>query len=174
MTPTGVSCRLITVPAKQINGKDPKIMATETKDINWLTEQVNDKCGTELAARDIRIVIRKLVKDGTIERGEGRYAFTGLKDDRVVAVIKAVKSGATDEAKKERLSSLKKSKAADDEAPAKPSRKRKAAAAEPEDDEEAPKPSRRRKDTGDVTPPKRRRAKKVEVEDDEDVDLDEI
>ena len=150
-------------------------MATETKDINWLTEQVNDKCGTELAARDIRIVIRKLVKDGTIERGEGRYAFTGLKDDRVLAVIKAVKSGATDEAKKERLSNLKKSKAkgADDEAPAKPSRKRKAA--EPEAEEEAPKPSRRRsKDTGDVTPPKRRRAKKVEVEDDEDVDLDEI
>ena len=150
-------------------------MATETKDINWLTEQVNDKCGTELAARDIRIVIRKLVKDGTIERGEGRYAFTGLKDDRVLAVIKAVKSGATDEAKKERLSNLKKSKAADDEAPAKPGRKRKAAAAEPEAEEEAPKPSRRRsKDTGDVTPPKRRRAKKVEVEDDEDVDLDEI
>lgn len=155
-------------------------MATETKDINWLTEQVNDKCGTELAARDIRIVIRKLVKDGTIERGEGRYAFTGLKDDRVVAVIKAVKSGATDEAKKERLSNLKKSKAkdVDDEAPAKPARKRKAAAAEPEaEEEEAPKPSRRRakKDTGDVTPPKRRRAKKVEVEDDdEDVDLDEI
>lgn len=155
-------------------------MATETKDINWLTEQVNDKCGTELAAREIRIVIRKLVKDGTIERGEGRYAFTGLKDDRVVAVIKAVKSGATDEAKKERLSNLKKSKAkdADDEAPAKPARKRKAAAAEPEaEEEEAPKPSRRRsKDTGDVTPPKRRRAKKVEVEveDDEDVDLDEI
>lgn len=151
-------------------------MATETKDINWLTEQVNDKCGTELAARDIRIVIRKLVKDGTIERGEGRYAFTGLKDDRVLAVIKAVKSGATDEAKKERLSNLKKSKAADDEAPAKPARKRKAKA-EPEDEvEEAPKPSRRRakKDTGDVTPPKRRRAKKVEVEDDEDVDLDEI
>lgn len=153
-------------------------MATETKDINWLTEQVNDKCGTELAARDIRIVIRKLVKDGTIERGEGRYAFTGLKDDRVLAVIKAVKSGATDEAKKERLSNLKKSKAADDEAPAKPARKRKAAAAEPEaeEEEEAPQPSRRRakKDTGDVTPPKRRRAKKVEVEDDEDVDLDEI
>lgn len=156
-------------------------MATETKDINWLTEQVNDKCGTELAARDIRIVIRKLVKDGTIERGEGRYAFTGLKDDRVLAVIKAVKSGATDEAKKERLSNLKKSKAKDDdpdEAPAKPARKRKAKA-EPEEDEveEAPKPSRRRasKDTGDVTPPKRRRAKKVEVEDDdEDVDLDEI
>lgn len=66
----------------------------ETKGIAWLSEQVEAKIGQAVDGPKLRVILRKLVADGTIERGEGRWSFTGLKDPAVLAVFKAVKEGA--------------------------------------------------------------------------------
>lgn len=70
---------------------------TETKGIAWLVEQIEAKLGQTVEQTKIRVILRKLVADNEIERGEGRWAFTGLKDPSVLAVFKAVKAGAAAE-----------------------------------------------------------------------------
>lgn len=77
----------------------------------WLAEHVNEQAGTSYDAYNLRILLRKLTKDGVLKReaaeGRARYSFTGPKDPQVVAIIKAVKEGATEKAKQERLDGLK-------------------------------------------------------------------
>src|SRR5690606_17620208 len=83
----------------------------------WLTEYVNEECGTSHSAATIRILLRKLVKEGVLAREVGedrsRYTFAkGANDPIVKAVVKAVKSGAVKEQQKEKLDELKAKKAA--------------------------------------------------------------
>lgn len=77
----------------------------------WLAEHVNEQAGTSYDAYSLRILLRKLTKEGVLEREEGngraRYQFTGAKDPQVKAIVKAVKEGAADKAKQERLDELK-------------------------------------------------------------------
>jgi hypothetical protein len=129
--------------------------AAEVKGTTWLAEHVNEVTGSEYDGFGIRVLLRKLAKDGVIERGEGRYSFSGPKDKTVLAVVKFVKSGEAASAKSERLDELKaKRAAAANKGPA----AKKAPAAKKTSS------SRRR-----------RAAAPVEEEDDEDeVDLDEI
>ena len=72
-------------------------MATKdenTKGVAWLAEQVEAKLGQTVEQIKLRVILRKLVNDGEVERGDGRWSFTGLKDPAVVAVFKAIKEGA--------------------------------------------------------------------------------
>lgn len=72
-------------------------MATKdenTKGVAWLAEQVEAKLGQTVEQTKLRVILRKLVNDGEVERGDGRWSFTGLKDPAVVAVFKAIKEGA--------------------------------------------------------------------------------
>lgn len=115
-----------------------QIMATEApaKGISWLAEQVEAKTGQAVDGAKLRVILRKLVADETIERGDGRWSFTGLKDPAVAAVIAAVK----EEAKAEPAAKKAPAKKAAPAAGAKPasakSRRRKPAPEpEPEDDE---------------------------------------
>ncbi|QDM56464.1 hypothetical protein PP996_gp38 [Gordonia phage SheckWes] len=101
------------------------------KNIAWLAEQIESKLGQDVPATKLRVILRKLVNDGEIERGEGRWSFTGLKDPAVVAVIKAVKEGAAEDKPKPAA----KKAAAKKAAPARKGRKAKAAP-EPEVDED--------------------------------------
>lgn len=76
----------------------------------WLAEHVNAEAGTSYDAYNLRILLRKLRKEGTlVHDGEGRarYSFTGAEDPQVVAIVEAVKSGAAEKAKAERLDELK-------------------------------------------------------------------
>lgn len=60
----------------------------------WLVEQINEKIdGADVSPFEVRTILRKLAKDGEVERPEEgtRYSFTGLKDPAVVAVFKAIK-----------------------------------------------------------------------------------
>jgi hypothetical protein len=109
----------------------------------WLVEHVNTQAGTSYTASALRILLRKLTKDGVLERdseGRQRYNFPkGAKDPQVVAIVKAVKSGAGEKAKQERLDALKAQRAASKKAaPAKTvrSRARAKAAPEPEEDDD--------------------------------------
>ncbi|ADX42614.1 hypothetical protein [Gordonia phage GTE2] len=110
-------------------------MATKdevTKGIAWLAEQVEAKLGQTVEQTKLRVILRKLVADGEIERGDGRWSFTGLKDPAVVAVFKAIKEGATADKPKPKTEGAKPASAK------RASRSRKKAAPEPEveDDED--------------------------------------
>lgn len=126
--------------------------APEVRGTTWLAEHVNSETGSNFDGYAIRILLRKLTKDGVIERGEGRYNFGGPRDKTVLAVVKAVKSGEADKAKSERLEGLKAKKAA--AAPAK-----KAAP--------ATKPARTRTRKAAAKP-------EPEATDDEELDIDDI
>ena len=78
-------------PAKKAPAKAEKeILGTA-----WLKEHVNDTLGTSYESTKLRIILRKLIKDGTIESPkDGRYVFTGPRDPNVKAIIAALKNEA--------------------------------------------------------------------------------
>lgn len=78
------------------------------KGINFLIEQVAEKTGRNIPGAQLRVLLRRLVKDGVIERGEGRWTFSGVSDPAVKEVIKAVKAGDLDKANKEKIGEAKK------------------------------------------------------------------
>lgn len=154
---------------KSKKSKSPKAPAEKAEKADstgygasWLAEYVNEELDTDYTAAQMRVVLRKMAKDGDLEREVGtdraRYNFTGEKDPIVRAVLKRVKSGEADEAKKERLEAARsgpsgkaqKRRAKDEaeevaEAPKK-GKGKKAVAAVTDDDEEAPaKPKATRK-----------------------------
>jgi predicted transcriptional regulator len=105
-----------------------------------LAEHVNKEAGTSYDAYNLRILLRKLTKDGVLERveseGRSRYSFTGPTDPQVVAIVAAVKDGAADKAKQERLDKLKADRATKKAATPKKGKAAKTAEVEPEADEE--------------------------------------
>lgn len=105
-----------------------------------LAAHVNEAAGTSYDAYNLRILLRKLTKDGVLERveseGRSRYSFTGPTDPQVKAIVEAVKSGAADKAKQERLDKLKADRAEKKAAAPKKSKAKVVADAEPEAEEE--------------------------------------
>ena len=101
-----------------------------------LAAHVNAETGASYDAYNLRILLRKLTKDGVLERveseGRSRYSFTGPKDPQVKAIVEAVKSGAAEKAKQERLDKLKADRAATKAANPKPAKAKKAKAVEAE------------------------------------------
>ena len=76
-------------PAKKAAAK-PEIKGTA-----WLKDHVSEKLGQEVESTKLRIVLRKLIKDGDIESPkDGRYQFTGVNDPNVKAVLAALRSEA--------------------------------------------------------------------------------
>lgn len=105
----------------------------------WLAEHVNQEAGTSHTPYSLRILLRKLTAEGTLQRGEtqgrARYAFTGPEDPQVVAIVEAVKNGVDKKAEQERLQGLKDKRAAK-KASAPKSKKAKAdVEPEPEEDD---------------------------------------
>lgn len=82
----------------------------------WLTEHVNETLGTSHTAFTLRGLLRKLAKQGKLDREVGadrsRYTFTGPNDVTVKSVIKAIKNGDLEKDKKEALDKLKEKSAA--------------------------------------------------------------
>lgn len=132
--------------------------AAETKGTAWLTDVVNKNLGTNYTGYQVRILIRKLVKAGTIERGEGRYEFTGLRDPRVLAIVKAAKAGGVKEAAAEKV----------EQAKATSTRSRRKPAPTEEEPAAEAKPTRTRRKPAPKPEPE------VEDDDEDDLDLDEL
>jgi hypothetical protein len=136
--------------------KEPKAESTNTgMGASWLAEYVNEELGTEYTAANMRVILRKMAKDGDLEREVGtdraRYQFTGEKDPTVRAVLKRARAGEADTAKAERLAAAKsggkRAKADDDdEEPVKRGKSKSKAAA---DDDEKPRPAARRRRKAD-------------------------
>lgn len=120
-------------PKKKAAPKRPEI-EFGTKE---LAEHVNAETGKSYDAYALRILLRKLAKEGVITRddstGRARYSFSGPKDPQVKAIIKAVNEGGAEKAKTERLEGLKEKRKA---TPKKKASKAKAAPVEEEIEED--------------------------------------
>ena len=131
-------------PAKASKAKAAPAPAPKAEAIEfgsaWLVEHVNEQAGTSYSASALRILLRKLTKEGLLQRdadGRQRYNFPkGEKDPQVKAIVKAVKEGAGEKAKQERLDALKEQRAAKKSAPAKKSRRKVAPVEEEVDDDD--------------------------------------
>lgn len=78
-------------PAKKAAAK----AEADTLGTAWLKEHVNDTLGADHESTKLRIVLRKLIKDGTIDSPkDGRYVFTGPRDPNVKAVVAALREEA--------------------------------------------------------------------------------
>lgn len=83
-----------------------------------------EKTGQNINARGLRVLLRKMARDGRINRevtagNRTRYNWSGPNDPEVKKIIKAVEGGEIEEGKKEALAKLKKDKASKTETPAK-------------------------------------------------------
>ncbi len=119
----------------------------------WLAAYVTENTDETYDSRAIRMLLRKLAKDGALDREVGvtreRYTFSGPEDPTVVAVLEMITSGKAKELKQAGLQAVKDKAAAAKAAKAKA--KAEAAEAEPEDEdddmeeveEETPAPKRR-------------------------------
>lgn len=105
-----------TAPAKKAAAK-----ATPEKsgfDSNWLADHVNENVdGANLTSRDVRMLLRKLAKNGDLQREVGtdraRYDFPkGANDPVVKKVLAAVKRGELKAEKKAAVDALKEKTAA--------------------------------------------------------------
>jgi hypothetical protein len=148
--------------AKSTKAATPKAPAKPTIEYGspWLAAYVTENTTETYDARAIRMLLRKLAKDGALDREVGitreRYNFSGPKDPTVVAVLEMIKSGAAKELKQAGLQAVK------DKAAAKKAEAAKAKAeTQPEPDEmddedveEAPAPAPKRRATKAAAPAK--------------------
>ena len=115
------------------NANAPKFGSAE------LAAYITEQTGENYDGRSVRMLLRKLAKDGKLDREVGetrdRYAFTGPNDPTVKAVLAMVKSGEAKAMKQAGLQAVK-DKAAEKRAAAKA-----AQAAEVEDTEEIEEPA---------------------------------
>jgi hypothetical protein len=93
-----------------------------------LAKLLTEKTGKTVTARDLRTLLRKMARDGRINReitagNRTRYSWSGPNDPEVKAVIKSVTSGELEQGKKEALAKLKEQKAAKNAEKAKAARK---------------------------------------------------
>lgn len=84
----------------------------ETKTVEFGTAELVALLNAEQSERKftgatLRTLLRKLIKDEVLEPFDGRYSFSGPKDPRVKAIVKAVKDGAAEAADAERKADLK-------------------------------------------------------------------
>lgn len=116
------------VPAKATKAAPTKAAAAQAADrsefdSNWLAAYVTEETGIEYDGRAVRMLLRKLAKEGLLAREIGtdrsRYDFPkGANDPTVKAVIKLIKSGEAAAVKREGLETAKATAAAK-KAPAK-------------------------------------------------------
>lgn len=95
----------------------PKVAANQP-DPEFGTKQlialIKEQTGREYSGRDLRNLIRRLYRNGTLSGREisrenpQRYSWSGPDDPQVKKIVKAVKSGAIESARTEALDELKK------------------------------------------------------------------
>lgn len=106
-----------------------------------LAKLLTEKGGKKISARDLRTLLRKMARDGRIDReitpgNRTRYDWSGPNDPEVKKIIAAVTKGELEEGKREALNKLKEQKAAKQAAKAKAEKKKAKAAPVVEDDDD--------------------------------------
>ena len=110
----------------------PAVEAVETEEttpagtsVQGLLDEVEKATGKDYQPATIRVLLRKLAKEGKLQKGEGRWS---LSDEEVETVIEAVQAGRAEKAPKEET--------ADEKPKRKRSAKKAAPQPEPEEDED--------------------------------------
>ena len=85
--------------------------------VSDIADLIKVETGKVVKTRDLRILLRKLARDGRLDReiiagNRARWEFDGPEDPRVEAVLEAYKSGELEADKQEKLQALKDRKAA--------------------------------------------------------------
>ena len=85
--------------------------------VSDVVELIAVRTGKTVKTRDLRILLRKMARDGRLNReiiagNRARWEFDGPEDPRVEAVLEAYKSGELEADKQEKLQALKDRKAA--------------------------------------------------------------
>jgi len=126
-------------PAKSKKAADSEIFGAAQ-----LAAHISAKSEKKITARDLRTLLRKMARDGRIDReivagNKSRYEWSGPNDPEAKAITKAVLAGELEQGKKEALAKLKEQKAAKLAAKAKADKKAgktKAKAVVEDDDDE--------------------------------------
>jgi hypothetical protein len=119
-----------------------KAAAPEIWGVQSLILLIKEKTGKTYKPREVRTLLRKMAReDGTINReivagNKSRYAWSGPGDPEVRAVLKSVKGGAIESAKKAALDKLKADKAKKTAAASTTATKAKKKAAPPPDEDD--------------------------------------
>lgn len=99
----------------------PKVETTEAAEVTYGVSDVADliqtKTGKTVKTRDLRTLLRKMARDGRLDReivagNRARWEFDGPNDKRVEAIVEAFESGELEADKQEKLAALKERKAA--------------------------------------------------------------
>lgn len=106
-----------------------------------LAKAASKLMGKTITARQVRVLLRKMARDGRIDReikqgNRTRYSWTGPKDPEVKMILKAIKDGELEQGQKEALEKLKKDKAAKKAAKDKAGEKKSKKKAKPEPEED--------------------------------------
>lgn len=96
-------------PAKTAEPVKKKAQAGESFGVTWLVGLIEEKTGKAYKPAVLRVLLRKMNDAGELGDREKktRYSFGGEKDPVVVAILKRVKAGEIEAAKKESLDKLK-------------------------------------------------------------------
>lgn len=129
-------------PAKK---KVAKKAEPELWGVRQLMDLIKAKYDKEYGPREVRTLLRKLAREGKLEReiipgNKVRWGWTGPDDPEVALILKSVKGGSIEAAKKAALDKMKNDKAARDAAAAKTvdkaKKKKTPVVVEEEDDED--------------------------------------
>lgn len=110
--------------------------------VRSLIELLKETTGKEYNPREVRTLLRKLAREGggvdreIIAGNKSRYEWTGPTDPEVKAILKSVKGGSIESAKKEALEKLKSDKAKKVAAKQKAAAQAAAAAEDDDDDDD--------------------------------------
>lgn len=82
-----------------------------------VADLIKVRTGKTVKTRDLRILLRKLARDGRLDRvivagNRARWEFDGPEDERVATILEAYDNGELEADKKEKLDALKARKAA--------------------------------------------------------------
>lgn len=123
---TRAAAKAAPAPAKTAKATKAAAAPAETSeyDSNWLASHVSEETGIDHDGRSVRMLLRKLAKEGAFAReiGEDRSRYTfpkGANDPVVKKIIVMVKSGEAKAVRNEGLETVKANAAAKKAAPAK-------------------------------------------------------
>lgn len=107
-----------TATTKAKPAPEPEVAEEETIfGVADVAELIKVKTGKVVKTRDLRILLRKLARDGRLDReiiagNRARWVFSGPEDPAVEKIIEAFEAGELDADKKAKLDALKARKAA--------------------------------------------------------------
>jgi len=107
-----------TAAAKPAPAPEPEVVEEEEVfGVAGVADLIKVRTGKTVKTRDLRILLRKLARDGRLDReivagNRARWEFDGPDDPRVATILEAYDNGELEADKKEKLDALKARKAA--------------------------------------------------------------